>query len=152
MSVLTARVAGVDRVVSMSAPGGEFGVHVPTIYAMRLAGADEIYALGGVQVTPEPRATFEAQRTDISTPVVTAEIQNLPLNTRNTLNLAAIVPGVFDLAWNTAQFSNVFVLGVPAQAAAEAAAAAPAAPDPRSPPRSTGSSVTPGCVASSPGS
>ena len=49
MSVLTARVAGVDRVVSMSAPGGEFGVHVPTIYAMRLAGADEIYALGGVQ-------------------------------------------------------------------------------------------------------
>ena len=49
MSVLTARVAGVDRVVSMSAPGGEFGVHAPTIYAMRLAGADEIYALGGVQ-------------------------------------------------------------------------------------------------------
>ena len=51
-------------------------------------------ALSGVQVTTEPRATFEAQRTDISTPVVQAEIQNLPLNTRNTLNLAAIVPGI----------------------------------------------------------
>ena len=51
-------------------------------------------ALSGVQVTAEPKATFEAQRTDISTPVVTAEIQNLPLNTRNTLNLAAIVPGI----------------------------------------------------------
>jgi hypothetical protein len=51
-------------------------------------------ALTGVQVTAEPRATFEAQRTDISTPVVQAEIQNLPLNTRNTLNLAAIVPGI----------------------------------------------------------
>jgi hypothetical protein len=51
-------------------------------------------ALSGVQVTAEPRATFEAQRTDISAPVVTAEIQNLPLNTRNTLNLAAIVPGI----------------------------------------------------------
>jgi sulfopropanediol 3-dehydrogenase len=49
MSVLTARVAGVDQVVSMSAPGGEFGVHAPTIYAMGLAGAEEIYALGGVQ-------------------------------------------------------------------------------------------------------
>ena len=51
-------------------------------------------ALTGIQVTAEPKATFEAQRTDISTPVVQAEIQNLPLNTRNTLNLAAIVPGI----------------------------------------------------------
>jgi hypothetical protein len=51
-------------------------------------------ALTGVQVTAEPRATFEAQRTDISAPVVQAEIQNLPLNTRNTINLAAIVPGI----------------------------------------------------------
>ena len=50
--------------------------------------------LSGVQVTAEPRATFEAQRTDISAPVVQAEIQNLPLNTRNTINLAAIVPGI----------------------------------------------------------
>ena len=29
------------------------------------------------------------------------------------LVLAAIIPGVFELAWNMAQFSNVFVLGVP---------------------------------------
>lgn len=49
MSVLVAKTAGVGRVVSMSAPGGEFGVHAPTIYAMRLGGADEIYSLGGVQ-------------------------------------------------------------------------------------------------------
>jgi len=49
MSVLVAKTAGVGRVVSMSAPGGEFGVHAPTIYAMRLGGADEIYTLGGVQ-------------------------------------------------------------------------------------------------------
>ena len=49
MSVLTARVAGVGRIVSVSAPGGEYGVHAPTVYTMRLAGADEIYAIGGVQ-------------------------------------------------------------------------------------------------------
>ena len=50
MSVLTAKVAGVGRVVTMSAPsGGEWGIHAPTVYAMRLGGADEIYALGGVQ-------------------------------------------------------------------------------------------------------
>jgi len=50
MSVLTAKVAGVGRVVTMSAPsGGEWGIHAPTIYAMRLGGADGIHALGGVQ-------------------------------------------------------------------------------------------------------
>ncbi|MEJ7812994.1 MAG: TonB-dependent receptor [Gemmatimonadaceae bacterium] len=51
-------------------------------------------ALAGVEITAAPRVTFEAQRTDVSTPVVQAEIENLPLNTRNTLNLAAIVPGI----------------------------------------------------------
>jgi len=51
-------------------------------------------SLSGVQVTAETRARFEAQRTDISVPVVQAEIQNLPLNSRNTINLAAIVPGI----------------------------------------------------------
>jgi hypothetical protein len=51
-------------------------------------------ALAGVQVTAESQSTVEVQRTDVSTPVITAEIQNLPLNTRNTLNLAAIVPGI----------------------------------------------------------
>ncbi|MBA3629823.1 MAG: histidinol dehydrogenase [Actinobacteria bacterium] len=48
MSVLTAKVAGVHRVVAMSPPR-EDGVYAPTVYAMQIAGADEIYALGGVQ-------------------------------------------------------------------------------------------------------
>src|SRR5438067_3063243 len=50
--------------------------------------------LSEVRVIGETQSTFEVQRTDVSTPVVTAEIKNLPLNTRNTLNLAAIVPGI----------------------------------------------------------
>jgi len=49
--------------------------------------------LAGVQVT-SGASSFEVQRTDVSTAVVSAEIENLPLNTRNTLNLAAIVPGI----------------------------------------------------------
>lgn len=48
MSVLTAKIAGVRRVVAMSPPGPD-GIFAPTIYAMQTAGADEIYALGGVQ-------------------------------------------------------------------------------------------------------
>ena len=50
--------------------------------------------LTGVKVSAESQSTFEVQRSDVSTPIVTAEIKNLPLNSRNTLNLAAIVPGI----------------------------------------------------------
>lgn len=52
MSVLTAKVAGCDRVIACTAPmpGGEPG-RIPhtTIAAMHLAGADEIYLMGGAQ-------------------------------------------------------------------------------------------------------
>jgi len=52
MSVLTAKVAGCDRVIACTAPmpGGEPG-RLPhtTIAAMHLAGADEIYLMGGAQ-------------------------------------------------------------------------------------------------------
>lgn len=51
-------------------------------------------AIEGVRVTSEAATRFEVQRTDVSTPVLAAEIENLPLNSRNTLNLAAIVPGI----------------------------------------------------------
>ncbi|MBX6364074.1 MAG: TonB-dependent receptor [Gemmatimonadetes bacterium] len=51
-------------------------------------------AVEGVEVVHRKEPVFEVQRNDVSTPVVTAEIVNLPLNTRNTINLAAIVPGV----------------------------------------------------------
>jgi len=48
MSILTAKVAGVERVIACTPPIG--GTPYPeTIAAMALAGADEIYVLGGVQ-------------------------------------------------------------------------------------------------------
>ena len=48
MSILTAKVAGVPRVAACTPPyGGR--PHAETITAMALAGADEIYVLGGVQ-------------------------------------------------------------------------------------------------------
>jgi sulfopropanediol 3-dehydrogenase len=48
MSVLTAKVAGVKRVIACTPPiNGE--VPTATIAAMYLAGADEIYLLGGIQ-------------------------------------------------------------------------------------------------------
>ncbi len=48
MSVVTAKVAGVERVVSV-APPFEGRPNPAIIVAMHMAGADEIYCLGGVQ-------------------------------------------------------------------------------------------------------
>ncbi len=48
MSVLTAKVAGVKRVVA-AAPPFEGKPHPAIVTAMHLAGADEIYVLGGMQ-------------------------------------------------------------------------------------------------------
>ena len=48
MSVVTAKVAGVPRIVA-TAPPYEGGAHPAIVAAMHLGGADEIYVLGGVQ-------------------------------------------------------------------------------------------------------
>jgi sulfopropanediol 3-dehydrogenase len=48
MSVTPARVAGVDQVIATSPPRGET-VHPAVLYALRLAGADQVLCLGGVQ-------------------------------------------------------------------------------------------------------
>lgn len=50
MGVATAKVAGVPRVVAVAPPqpGGQ-GIHPVQLAAIALAGADEIYAIGGVQ-------------------------------------------------------------------------------------------------------
>jgi sulfopropanediol 3-dehydrogenase len=55
MSITTAKVAGVRRVVACSPPspvggdGGERGIYPATLYAMIAAGADELFCVGGVQ-------------------------------------------------------------------------------------------------------
>ena len=48
MSVVTARVAGVQRIIACTPPT-DGKPHAETIAAMALGGADEIYVLGGVQ-------------------------------------------------------------------------------------------------------
>lgn len=49
MSIGTARVAGVENVISCAPPRDADGIYGPTLYALDAAGADEIYCLGGVQ-------------------------------------------------------------------------------------------------------
>jgi sulfopropanediol 3-dehydrogenase len=49
MTVAVAKVAGVPRVVAAAPPQGAGGIAPVQLAAMHLAGADEIYAIGGVQ-------------------------------------------------------------------------------------------------------
>jgi sulfopropanediol 3-dehydrogenase len=53
MSIGTAKAAGVPSVIACSTPfrdkGGDFGIHPQVLYAMKVAGADTILTLGGVQ-------------------------------------------------------------------------------------------------------
>lgn len=48
MSIVTAKVAGVERVIACTPPS-KGKIPAATVAAMHLAGADEIYLLGGVQ-------------------------------------------------------------------------------------------------------
>lgn len=49
MSVVTAKAAGVDKVVACSTPYRGAGIHPYVLYAIHRAGADVILTLGGVQ-------------------------------------------------------------------------------------------------------
>jgi sulfopropanediol 3-dehydrogenase len=49
MSVGTARVAGVERIIGCAPPRGPDGIFPQTLYGLHAAGANEIYVLGGVQ-------------------------------------------------------------------------------------------------------
>jgi sulfopropanediol 3-dehydrogenase len=49
MAIATAKAAGVQTVVACSTPYGGQGIHPYVLYAMKVAGADVIMTLGGVQ-------------------------------------------------------------------------------------------------------
>jgi sulfopropanediol 3-dehydrogenase len=49
MSISTAKTAGVERVIACAPPQRGGGIFPESLYAMHLAGADEIYCIGGVQ-------------------------------------------------------------------------------------------------------
>ena len=54
MSVLTAKTAGVNKVIACTPPDPKTGLPpAATVAAMHFGGADEIYILGGVQAMPE---------------------------------------------------------------------------------------------------
>lgn len=59
MTIAVPKVAGVPRVVACAPPQPGGGVHAAMLYAMASSGADEIYALGGVQAMAAMALGFE---------------------------------------------------------------------------------------------
>lgn len=61
------------------------------------ATADVVLEPGAVELEPIvviAERRFEVDRTDVSTAVLQEEIEKLPLNSRNVLNVAAVAPGI----------------------------------------------------------
>lgn len=66
MTITTARVAGVSDITACSPPRDENGIAPSVIYAMTVAGADRILAIGGVQgVAAMAQGMFGASPADI---------------------------------------------------------------------------------------
>lgn len=66
MSVATAKAAGVPTVIACSTPFQGLGVHPHVLYAMKVAGADAIMTLGGVQaIAAMAFGLFTGRRADI---------------------------------------------------------------------------------------
>jgi sulfopropanediol 3-dehydrogenase len=66
MSIATAKAAGVPRVVACSTPYQGGGIHPYVLYAMKVAGADMIMTLGGVQaIAAMAYGLFGARPADI---------------------------------------------------------------------------------------
>lgn len=67
MSIIPAKVAGVKRVAACSPPSKTFsGIHPAVLVAMDIAGADEIYSMGGAQaVAAYAYGTISVPRVDM---------------------------------------------------------------------------------------
>lgn len=66
MSVATAKAAGVPTVIACSTPFQGQGIHPHVLYAMKVAGADAIMTLGGVQaIAAMAFGLFTGRRADI---------------------------------------------------------------------------------------
>ena len=66
MTITTAKVAGVGHITACSPPKPDQGIHPAILYAMQLAGADRILAMGGVQgIAAMAGGLFGARPADI---------------------------------------------------------------------------------------
>src|SRR3984893_18499783 len=66
MSIATARAAGVKTIIACSAPYKGQGIHPHVLYAMKVAGADIVMCLGGVQaIATMAFGLFTGRKADI---------------------------------------------------------------------------------------
>lgn len=78
---------------------------------LHFAGVRMIYGSSVIMLVVSS-ACF-VRRRDLALPCLLGGLASLLVYTLLCLAFGALIPGVFQLAWNLEQFSNVFVLGVP---------------------------------------
>ena len=66
MSIATAKVAGVENIIAATPARDSYGVHPAILYAMKLSGATQIFAAGGVQgIAALAYGLFSGQSADV---------------------------------------------------------------------------------------
>jgi hypothetical protein len=78
---------------------------------LHVLGVPMIY--GSCVIMAGVTAAILSARRDLIAPALVGAVLTTLVYGGLCLAFAAIIPGIFDLAWNTDKFSNVFVLGVP---------------------------------------
>jgi hypothetical protein len=78
---------------------------------LHLLGVRMIY--GACWIMVGVTCTILVRRPDLLVPSLLGALTTCSVYAALCLVLGAVLPGVFRLAWNTRQFSNVFVLGIP---------------------------------------
>ncbi len=93
--------------------GGLFGVTAIAVLGAALAGIAMIYAAPVIMVAA---AIFVAvRRHDLARPALAGGTLTLAVYAGLSLLFAWLIPGVFELDWNTDAFLNAFVLGIPVE-------------------------------------
>jgi hypothetical protein len=93
--------------------GGLLGVTAIAVAAAALAGIPMIYAAPAIMLAA---ALFVcARRRDLTLAALAGGALTLAVYTGLSLVFAWLIPGVFELDWNTDAFLNVFVLGIPVE-------------------------------------
>jgi hypothetical protein len=87
------------------------GVALLATAALHWAGVRMIY--GACLILVLVTFAMITRRRDLALPSLAGALLTCVVYGGLCLVFAAILPGVFDLAWNTARFSNVFVAGIP---------------------------------------
>jgi hypothetical protein len=90
---------------------GVFAAVAAAVVASVFAGIPTIYAAPVIMVAAT--LWIVLRRPDLAAPAALGALLTTAVYALLSWILMALIPGVFDLDWNTEEFTNIFVLGIP---------------------------------------